>query len=267
MADHQYSQIPVTNDNNQIVGVFTWRSFCKWVYDLKESAKINPSELPLKDLMEPARFISGNVYIDTETDWADIDYVLVGTPAEPLGILCAADVLGRLNDFAEAFVLIYEIEHEIRDLIRDVYTENELANRFEELNLSANRPAAEIADMLQEYIDQHGTAPALGKSLSYLKRVGSRPLESLADFTFAQYASLICSESNWPRFEPVFDRMRELVRIEFEKVNRLRNIVFHFRRGITVGDTDVLRRFRDKLRNDRELYNTGRLVVHSNANG
>ena len=112
----------------------------------------------------------------------------------------------------------------------------------------------EIADMLQDYISEQGTAPALGKSMSYLRRAGSRPLESLEDYTFWNYVTLICSDTNWPRFEPIFDRMRELVKIEFDKVNRLRNVVFHFRRGITVGDTDVLRRFRNKLRNDRELY-------------
>jgi hypothetical protein len=48
--------------------------------------------------------------------------------------------------------------------------------------------------------------------------------------------------------------MRELVNADFGEVNELRNIVFHFRRGITPKDTDRLRRFRDRLRYDRELY-------------
>ena len=48
--------------------------------------------------------------------------------------------------------------------------------------------------------------------------------------------------------------MRELVNADFAEVNELRNIVFHFRRGITPKDTDRLRRFRDRLRYDRELY-------------
>jgi len=77
--------------------------------------------------MEPARFIDREVYIDTETDWGDIDHVLVGTDAELVGVLCISDVFGRLNDFAEAFVLLYEIEHEIRDLIHDVYDDKELS--------------------------------------------------------------------------------------------------------------------------------------------
>jgi hypothetical protein len=70
--------------------------------------------------MEPARFIDREVYIDTETDWGQIDYVLVGSDDNLIGILSLSDVFGRLNDFAEAFVILYEIEHEIRELIRDV---------------------------------------------------------------------------------------------------------------------------------------------------
>ena len=48
--------------------------------------------------------------------------------------------------------------------------------------------------------------------------------------------------------------MRELVDADFADVNELRNTVFHFRRGITPKDTDRLRRFRDKLRYNRELH-------------
>ena len=48
--------------------------------------------------------------------------------------------------------------------------------------------------------------------------------------------------------------MRELVDADFGDVNELRNVVFHFRRGITPKDTDRLRRFRDRLRYDRELF-------------
>jgi hypothetical protein len=44
-----------------------------------------------------------------------------------------------------------------------------------------------------------------------------------------------------------------LVDVDFDKINDLRNIVFHFRRAITPTDTDRLRRFRDRLRFDRQL--------------
>ena len=90
-------------------------------------------------------------------------------------------------------------------------------------------------------------------------------MKALEDFTFSQYRTLICSEANWPRFQAVFDTMRELVDADFGDVNELRNIVFHFRRGITPKDTDRLRRFRDRLRYDRELYGKSQPKVQEGA--
>jgi len=168
-------------------------------------------------------------------------------------ILCISDVFGRLNDFAEAFVLLYEIEHEVRDLINDVYNDGELVEVLEAMMASADRPAADVVKELKQVIEERGLIPAVGKAIRLLRSGGSGRLESREDFTFAQYRMLICSEANWPRFEPVFDTMRELLNADFGEVNELRNIVFHFRRGITPKDTDRLRRFRDRLRYDREL--------------
>lgn len=221
MTDNNFSQLPVQNDESQIIGVFTWKSFSKRACDLRNvKASIKPIELPIRESMEPARFIDPEMYIDTETDWGDIDYVLVGDDRNLHGILCIADVFGRLNDFAEAFVLLYEIEHEIRDLIHDVVDGEALAQLVETMQVPPNSP---------------------------------RPQE-LDEFTFGQYRSMICSKSNWPTFDPMFDRMRELVDADFYNINELRNIIAHFRRGITNKDTDRLRRFRGRLRHDRELY-------------
>ena len=71
----------------------------------------------------------------------------------------------------------------------------------------------------------------------------TKPPKCLEEFTFNQDKTLICSKSNWPMFEPLFATIRELVDTDFGDINELRNIVFHFRRGITPKDTDRLRRF------------------------
>ena len=219
LVDNGFSQLPVSDKSGRIIGVFSWKSFGKRVADL-HATKIKPTELPVREAMEPARFIGPEVYIDTETDWGDIDHILVGSTDELHGILCIADVFGRLNDFAEAFVLLFEIEHEVRDMIREVCDDAMVTKMIDEMNLPPN----------------------------------SRRPSDLEEFTFNQYSSLICNKNNWDLFQPLFDSTRELVNADFGEVNELRNIVFHFRRGITPKDTDRLRRFRDRLRYDRELY-------------
>ena len=253
MVDEGFSQIPVTDRSGKIIGVFSWRSFSKRIKDLGTTS-IKPMDLPLKEATESANFIDPDVYIDTSTDWGDVDHVIVGTDTEPLGILCVADVFGRLNDFAEAFVLLYEIEHEIRDMTTEIFTPEELQEVLEYLVVSASRPTAEALEALKEYVEEHGNSKATGKAIKVLKSGGMRPIGSLEDLSFSQYTSIVCSEKNWPKFEPIFDTMREIIENDFKEVNQLRNTVFHFRRGITPKDTDRLRRFRDRIRYDRELY-------------
>jgi len=69
MVDDNFSQLPVQNNESQIIGVFTWKSFSKRACDLRNvKASIKPIELPVRESMEPARFIDPEMYIDTETD-------------------------------------------------------------------------------------------------------------------------------------------------------------------------------------------------------
>ena len=140
MVDTGYSQLPVVNEDNEIIGVFSWQSFGKRMSEI-HSLNVDLSTLAVKDTdLARAQFIDPELYIDTETDWSEIDHVLVGDKHNLLGVLTITDVLGRLNDFAEAFVLLYEIEHEIRDLIIDVYPGNELSQVFEGLSQKSDNP-------------------------------------------------------------------------------------------------------------------------------
>ena len=264
MVDAGFSQLPVRNSQGVITGVFTWKSFGKRVADLRR-VQLAVANLPVKDTdLEPARFIAPDTYIDTETDWGSLDYVLVGDPRNLYGILSISDVLGRLNDFAEAFVLLFELEHEIRDLIRLIYTPQELIVVCEDIANLSRTPleaaASEIVGMVQgesPSVSKRHEVAAVQRAARLLREAGRvRPLTAPEDFTFSQYKAVICSEANWPRFQPVFDTPRELVDADFEDTNKIRNVVFHFRRSITPRDTDRLRRFRDKLRYNRELYQT-----------
>ena len=266
MVDTGYSQLPVVNEDNEIIGVFSFESFGKRMSEIY-SLKVDLTTLAVKDTdLAKAEFIDPELYIDTETDWSKIDHVLVGDKHNLLGVLTITDALGRLNDFAEAFVLLYEIEHEIRDLIVDVLPEDELSKTFEKMTKGNSFPAEDAKNMLQRVLDCDPPMVTGKKNCEAVKyaihfiedNLFSRPINALTDFTFGQYREVIFNGANWPRFEAVFDSLKEMLNMDFEKINDLRNIVFHFRRGITPRDTDRLRRFLDKLRYNRDLYNAKR---------
>ena len=221
LEDNNFSQLPVRGPDGGIVGVFTWRSFGQRVAEIgKARGKIKVVELPVSEAMEPAVFVDKNVFIDTATDWSDIDYVIVGSEHDPIGVLTVSDVFGRLNDFAEAFVVLYEIEHDIRDLIEMVATGEKLQQLVEKMSLPDN----------------------------------SRRPNTLTDFTFANYRALICNKHNWDTFECVFNKRREIVDADLLDINDLRNDVFHFRKPITRKVTEKLQRFRRRLQSDIEYY-------------
>jgi CBS domain-containing protein len=214
MMDTSFSQLPVIGEHGDVIGVFSYRSYAKRTLDYR-GKKVDATELTVADCMEPAEFIPPDDYIDTNraTDWGQIDYILVGSHNDLRGVLTTSDVFGRLNDFAEAFVLLYEIELDMRDVFRLVLDQEDLKVIYQEL-----------------------TPPK------------TRPIQAVEDFVFSQYVQVITDTKRWPAFELLFKTSRDAANVDLRKINELRNDVFHFRRQITTRDTDVMRRFRDRLR-------------------
>ena len=265
LADSGYDQLPVLDSRGCVIGVFSWKSFGRRLSEI-HSLDVDFTALGVvhTELDEP-QYLDPDTYVDTETDWKETDYALVGSPDKLLGVLTLTDIYGRLNDFAEAFVLIFEIEHEIRDLFRDLYSPEELLLLMKELSDSSDEPESRAAESLQRLTEGDLAAelpPDAAKTISFAigqmtkaarLKARSRTVKELEDFSFAQYGHVIFDADHWPRFDPVFNQPREILQFDFNAINELRNAVFHFRRSIGPRDTDRLRRFRDRLRYDRDL--------------
>lgn len=265
LAESGFSQLPVVDIHGRVHGVFSWESFGRRMSEI-HSLGIDLTMLPVLETdPEKPRFISPDTFIDTGADWKATDYVLVGEPDQLIGILTLSDIYGRLNDFAEAFVLLYEIEHEIRDMFRDLYSPAELSTLMQDLSSPSDDPEGKASAALQQILDGPSSAlpnPVIAKAINFAigqinraarQRAKSRAVGNLEDFTFAQYGHVIFDTNHWPRFAPVFKQFRETLQLDFARINDLRNIVFHFRRSITPRDTDQLKRFRNKLRYNRAL--------------
>lgn len=250
MIDDDFSQVPVINDDGHVTGVFSWKSFGKRVLDLRGN-KLDATELCVRDCMEDAIFITPETYIDTDkaTDWSQVDYVLVGAAEQVIGVLSVSDVFGRLNDFAEAFVLLYEVELDLRDVISEVLSSEEIESVCGDFTQSTP-PLRELAERICDEYDGVVAPERLDPLVAELAPKNVRPIRSLEELSFSHYLEIVCSKKRWPRFEPLFISPRELVQADMKQVNDLRNVVFHFRRQITTRDTDRMRRFRDKLRVD-----------------
>ena len=224
MISLNYSTVPVRDGSGHIVGVFSFASFADRINGVSDSnVPVNSiCAQSVEDCMSTAKFLDPDLYIDTTVDWSNVDYVIIGTREEPLGILTVSDVWAILNDFAEAYVLLNEIETDLRRLITLV-----------------------AGEKLAEWISTLKVAPHAAKP------------ESLEEFTFSQYFLLMGEKKvRWPCFEPILGQPRDLFTTEFKRVNTLRNELMHFKGQVGVAQCNQLRAFRDRTRKAIERINS-----------
>ena len=213
MIDFGYSAVPVRS-NGLVIGVATFESIHEHLINLANGT-VHVSvalESPIQSALHAPEFIDADAYVDQTVDWQDIQYVIVGTAIEPLGILTVSDVWRRLNNFSEAFVLIHEIETGIRTLIESV--------------------AIQQRCQLQEWL-RNMQVPS-----------GQSPPDSLLEMTFAQYLHLMTQGAVYPHFRGILGD-KSAFALNFRNVNAIRNEVMHFRTGTHAVDSlKPLRQFR-----------------------
>jgi CBS domain-containing protein len=218
ILENDFSAIPVRNHDGEVIGIATLESIAEHLHrvDSKNTSLSDALDSPIRHACERPRYVGPESYIDRHVDWLDVQHVIVGTAREPLGILTIADVWAILHRFTEAFVLIHEIELELRRLI----------------GRHAAATETPLGDLLAAMHVQDGiTRPSAIERLS-----------------FSQYIHVMYSPVGTPIFEPVMGS-RSIFRASFDAVNRIRNDVMHFR-DHTVPDAsiDTLRSFRMTVR-------------------
>jgi predicted transcriptional regulator len=213
MRKHGYSQLPVVN-NGEVLGVFSFRSFAREAaratLEEWQKQKIAPGDLPVDEFLEQFEFARVTEEMDHVFDAIDRDNgILIGTPERLVGILTPMDLLRYLYKVASPFVMVSEIELALRALIRRALTEEQIVE-------------------------------AAKRCLSSAKRGEDKVPSSLEEMTFDDYHSLISFGENWPSFEPLFGGTRTRTSGKLKEIGALRNVVFHFKREITLQDHEAL---------------------------
>ena len=218
ILDRDFSAIPVTDQSGRVVGVATAESILEHLRVLA-GGNVSLEQVigaPIRNALEPARFIAADTFIDLQVDWKDIQHVIVGTPNQPLGILTVSDVWQVLHRFTEAFVLIHEVEIGLRRII----------------SRSIEATPTSVGDLLGAMRLQPGQ---------------NRP-RCLEELTFNQYIHLMYSSVGRPHFEPVMGP-RAVFRPTFDDVNAIRNDVMHFRdHAVEETSLATLRKYRMVVR-------------------
>jgi len=211
LKEYRFSQLPVVV-GREVLGIFSYRSFANAVVTLGQNApknqRFNALELQVDDCLEKPTFAR---VTDEFVEWFDFvdqhDALLVGEPNRLQGIVTAMDILRYLYGVASPFVLIAEIELGLRALMQ--------------LAVNAETLAACATECLKDkYTDQLPTR--------------------LEDMTFNDYVQIIGDGRSWDHFQKFMGGNRARTRAKLEQLRDLRNIVFHFKRGITVEEHETL---------------------------
>lgn len=211
MKEHRFSQLPVVV-GREVLGLFSYRSFSDAVVTLGQSAsknqKFNPLELLVEDCLERPKFAR---VTDEFAEWFDFidqhDAVVVGEPNRLQGIVTAMDILRYLYGVASPFVLIAEIELALRALIMLAVAPETLAACAKEC--LKDKPEDQIPTRLE-------------------------------DMTFNDYVQIIGDGRAWDRFQSFIGGQRVRTRAKLEQLRDLRNVIFHFKRKITVEEYETL---------------------------
>lgn len=218
MKQHGYSQLPILHEND-VVGVFSHRSFADGVLDLAGERRLRAEDLPVIDFAEQLTYADvtqdiGEILTPLDRDGA----VLVGNSERLLGIATPIDVLRYFYRVASAFLILQEIERGLRVLIKEALPGDELFEAMDRCRASA--PERPVSDQAR----------------------------GIEDLSFGDYVQLIGNKDNWPRVQPLFGTSRELVLAKLKPINQLRNVAFHFRRDLTDADRERLGGVRSWLR-------------------
>lgn len=200
MLAHGYSQLPVTTTLREVKGVISWQSI-----GARLSLGIRGNLV--RDMMERHHEVQHDISIFQAIPIVvSNDYVLVrGADRAISGIVTASDLSLQFLQLSEPFLLLSEIENQVRRVISKKFQRVELGNVRNPLD-------------------------------------AERAVSHVSDLTFGEYIRLLENAENWVKSELPMDRGVFCSRLEV--VRKIRNDVMHFDPdGISPSDLETLREF------------------------
>lgn len=216
MREKNFSQVPVVS-GIEVLGAFSYRSFANELVKLADK-RIDPLALHVEEFLEDLKFAQITDDLTMLLDEFDIkDAVLVGLPDRLQGIVTTIDALRYFYKVASPYIMLFEIELAIRELIRE-------SVRDDELN-----------ECIEKTLKKH-----------YEKTKTTLPT-CLEEMTLHDYIMLLSFKGTWEKFMTAFGGNRNIVYTKLKRLPKLRNIIFHFKREVTVDEYDSLRGVRNWL--------------------
>lgn len=209
MVKNDFSQLPVVSADNHPLGMVTAERILRAVNNFRAEL----SELRARDVMIE---ISKADLFDPEEDLFALlkqlkltsAVLIVDKQNTLIGVVTSYDATEYFQNRAESLMRVEDIEVMVRDFVLSAYT---LAD--------GNRDEEKLTQAIQEVT----------------------PKKTFDQLSLHQYISMLTSEQKWTFYEPIFRMSRDSLFGLLNDVRITRNELAHFRKEISIDQTDQLR--------------------------
>lgn len=221
MAQGDFSQLPVVDEQGNLVGLISEQTITRTYYHVDENVSL--FDLTVDHCMAPAVTLNIDADIFEALDHLQRTYAIVIIEnRKPIGLLTFYDTTHFFRNLTEGLIFVQDIETSLRQYIEAIYT--------------------------TEQRREQATVNTFGMD-------GSKPRREYGSLTLGQYIHLITHPKNWPDFEP-FLAPSDLFRTLLDGVRETRNQLAHFRGELDSLQFDQLRRARDWISSRRKPKST-----------
>jgi len=197
MIQNDFTQLPVVDDDGNLMGLITENSIIETYRMIGESESI--LELPVEHCQTKALTIEPEQDIFDALELLKTVYAIVVVDGpKPIGILTDYDTTNFFRNYSEGLILVQDVEVTLRQYIESIFPEKEQMDA------------------------------ALYRAFDADRRDPSRPGREYEELSFWNHVQLITQEDNWPKFEPYLGPLT-VFRNFMEPVREVRNQLAHFR--------------------------------------
>jgi hypothetical protein len=257
MIRHDYSQLPIVDDEQKLAGVITSDSILRISTALGRTFEsLRVSEAKVKIKKNSAKYGEEDDVFDLLDELRDNYAVpIVDEDDHVVGIVTSYDASEFFRQRAEHMMRVEDIELALRSYVEAAYKSNGewdpvvskmLEGRRHNARLQAENilhayyRAAEgkeqpsiRADLLEQILQEH-----VGQE---------RKTREFDELDFSEYQNLLLHKERWSQFQSVFGVANGDLRAMLNKLRETRNQLFHFRGEISARQGDQLLRCRDWL--------------------
>jgi len=250
MVEHEYSQLPVVDDNDRPLGMVTSESILRALNNLQ----VTIDQIGIQDaLVEVKPFgLDDDVFETLDRLKESNAALIVDMEGKLVGIVTGYDTTEYLRKRSEDLMIVEDIEGMIKDLIHVAFLDSTgeidqglLTKAIENITSSNQELKSKYAKALNIYLEHSGQSATKVRAdsleISFTELIPKQKAREFDELGLNEYIELLLHKERWDFYCQIFDIPSNALRVLFDGVRQTRNQLAHFQGEITNSQRDQLK--------------------------